>query len=67
MSGLPESYGACHIQYYHLAKVGKESAIVDGQSNNQFRYNLSRADMSRVAGGKPVNYLMGITKQNISI
>jgi len=59
MPGLPESYGACHIQYYHLAKVGKESAIVAGQSNNQFRYNLSRADMSRVAGGKPVKLSNG--------
>lgn len=52
-----KQYGACHIQYYHLAVPGKKSAVVDGQKKSQFSRDLTRAEMADIAanviaGGK---------------
>ena len=42
--------GACHIDYYHQAAVGKESVKVDGVSKSQFSSYNDRANMATVAG-----------------
>lgn len=43
--------GACHIQKYHMYKVGAGSAIVEGQSKSQFSRSFTHKEMAQIAGG----------------
>ncbi|MBU5250944.1 hypothetical protein KQI46_03200 [Lysinibacillus capsici] len=48
-------HGACHIEYYHMAAVGKKSAVVDGIKKSQFSQQLAMVPLVNVAGNVVAN------------